>query len=506
MKQVDSNDSQQALELFLVRMAGKYSKYLPGQQIFAEGDHGKTMLLLLNGTVKISKLLPDKSKEVTIATRNEGEFIGEMALVEESPRSATVTAETDCEVLEFTKDNFEKIIKEQPALATRVLKSLSNKLRESDSSRIAELEESNRELAESNKKLTGMNEFLDCIIERSPSAIILINRLGEIIRMNKSAFRMFGKKSLKECRKLNDLFVDLKFLEKRNQLLENRNHEFMGRRGYQDFPALISLASLSEFNGEKLYLVICQDLSELRGINAAGLDLERFAVSQQTAAELVNIVYDETLDIINASEILVNRLDQKNRKKLAEPVLDLIKKNTRFKELVRKYEALHAASDYYSYVDFRVIMRTIVKYFQSKDTYRNLPMKLDFDSDFPQRMHIKESPIRNAMMSLVYFIAEKVQDNEDIFDKTISLRLSRSEDGHYALVKFHVDGPCFSAEQIRALHGFPENTGPELPRTGLVSPWTIIEEHSGSIEASYDPEKGTRITIRLPLHPIKNND
>ena len=161
------NSTNPALDLFLLQLASQYSlarTYKAGEILFTEGQPGNTMLLVLQGELEIRKKIDDLDHFRIIATRGPGDFLGEMAIVEESPRFATVIASTDCEVLEFSRANFERAIQEQPALATRVLRSLSQKLRESDSSRILELEENNRALAVSNEELTTLNFFLDRLI------------------------------------------------------------------------------------------------------------------------------------------------------------------------------------------------------------------------------------------------------------------------------------------------------------------------------------------------------
>ncbi len=168
-----------SLDLFLLQLASQYSlvkTYKAGDVLFAEGQPGNTMLLVLQGTLGIQKRVENSGHLRIIATRGPGDFLGEMAIVEESPRFATVVARTDCEVLEFSRANFERAIQEKPALATRVLRSLSRKLRESDSSRIIELEENNRALAASNTELTTLNFFLDRLIEDSPSAVLIALR------------------------------------------------------------------------------------------------------------------------------------------------------------------------------------------------------------------------------------------------------------------------------------------------------------------------------------------
>ncbi len=240
------------LDLVLIRLAEEYSlskEYRPGEVIFTEGEPGSTMLLILSGTVRVLKQGSDTVAPRLIAMRGTGDFLGEMALVEESPRFATVVAATECEVLEFSRNNFEKVISEQPALATRVLRSLSSKLRESDSSRLAELEESNRLLTTTNEELTRLNSFLDCVIDQSPSAILLTTRMGDIFRMNKATQRMFEIADPDEDIGIGSLLSDIDLREIMERDSESWHGEVSGIRNGEKFPLYVSVTSMSGYFG-----------------------------------------------------------------------------------------------------------------------------------------------------------------------------------------------------------------------------------------------------------------
>ncbi|MBI3965910.1 MAG: cyclic nucleotide-binding domain-containing protein [Chloroflexi bacterium] len=118
----------------------------PGEIIVQEGDLGETMFVLVNGTVEVSKSLTLRlsdgdfgSGEKTLLrlSANDGAFFGEMAMLESSERSATVSALTECEMLELSKDDFAALCSNEPELGFRVLSNivrvLSARLRKANS-------------------------------------------------------------------------------------------------------------------------------------------------------------------------------------------------------------------------------------------------------------------------------------------------------------------------------------------------------------------------------------
>ena len=100
---------------------GKFGKlYQPGQIIFSEYEPGDNFYFILNGKVRITKIVSDKEK--TLDTMTDGDIFGEMAILESQPRSATIIAETEVKVLEFNKANFEVLLQSNPQMALKLLK------------------------------------------------------------------------------------------------------------------------------------------------------------------------------------------------------------------------------------------------------------------------------------------------------------------------------------------------------------------------------------------------
>ena len=99
----------------------KFGKnYKKNEIIFCEYEPGNTFYFLLNGRVKINKISSDSEKTLDIL--EPGEIFGEMSILEEAPRSATIIAMDDVKVLEFNKANFESLMTAKPELAIKLLK------------------------------------------------------------------------------------------------------------------------------------------------------------------------------------------------------------------------------------------------------------------------------------------------------------------------------------------------------------------------------------------------
>ena len=88
--------------------------------IFCEYEPGDNFFLIQSGRVQIVKIMGDIEK--TLDVLKPGEIFGEMAILEEAPRSATAIAMDKVEVLEFNRANFEVLMRGNPQIALKLLK------------------------------------------------------------------------------------------------------------------------------------------------------------------------------------------------------------------------------------------------------------------------------------------------------------------------------------------------------------------------------------------------
>jgi CRP/FNR family transcriptional regulator, cyclic AMP receptor protein len=93
-----------------------------GRTLIKEGTRGREFFVLVEGDAKVAK------NGRRVATLSDGDFFGEIALVTDVPRTSTVTAETPVRLLVLTKRDFQRLLREQPAIQRKVLEALALRL------------------------------------------------------------------------------------------------------------------------------------------------------------------------------------------------------------------------------------------------------------------------------------------------------------------------------------------------------------------------------------------
>ncbi len=105
--------------------------YDKGQIILMEEDLGETFFVMASGSVKITRL-SDDGREVILAILGEGDFFGEMSLLDGVGRSANVISLELSEVLTLSRNDFLYILETYPKIAISLLEELTMRLRKSD--------------------------------------------------------------------------------------------------------------------------------------------------------------------------------------------------------------------------------------------------------------------------------------------------------------------------------------------------------------------------------------
>ena len=105
-----------------------YRRFRPGEVIFYQADPGYTCHIVVRGRVRVL-VVGEDGRELAVSILGPGQIIGEMALLEDLPRSASVEALEETRTLEFQRDVLFHALRTSPALALSLLRDLSAKLR-----------------------------------------------------------------------------------------------------------------------------------------------------------------------------------------------------------------------------------------------------------------------------------------------------------------------------------------------------------------------------------------
>jgi len=97
------------------------------ETLFKEGDTGNYVCFIIDGTLDVIKESVT-GESVVITALSKGRSIGEMSVIDDFPRSATIKARTEAKLVILTQKNFELMLEEYPKIGTKILKSISRLL------------------------------------------------------------------------------------------------------------------------------------------------------------------------------------------------------------------------------------------------------------------------------------------------------------------------------------------------------------------------------------------
>lgn len=101
-----------------------------GEMIFREGDLGTEMFIIQEGEVHIVKRL--KGETHLLSKLERGDFFGEMAILEDVPRSADAVAQSEVRLLAINGSRFDEMLRKNPEIAVRIIRKYSQRLREAN--------------------------------------------------------------------------------------------------------------------------------------------------------------------------------------------------------------------------------------------------------------------------------------------------------------------------------------------------------------------------------------
>ncbi|MBL8101455.1 MAG: cyclic nucleotide-binding domain-containing protein [Anaerolineales bacterium] len=120
--------------------------YPPEYTLCHEGAYEEVFYIIADGIATISKNISEQDGERILRIASKGDLVGEMALIQNVPRSATVRTLTNCTVLEMDKKSFETMLSRSPSMAINIIRTTLDRIRENDQIAIQDLQNTNKVL------------------------------------------------------------------------------------------------------------------------------------------------------------------------------------------------------------------------------------------------------------------------------------------------------------------------------------------------------------------------
>lgn len=200
------------------------TEFRPGDIIVQEGTPGDKFFIVLSGQVEVWQSY-DKGTGDLLAVHGPGHLFGEMALVDEEPRSASVVARTAGHMLYLTREQFHDVLTESPSVALSVTRSLSAMVRKSNQSYVERLRSRNRQLEEAYRnlqeaqeellraeRLSNLGKFSSMILHDIRNPLSILRGYGELIQVrpeNEELVAKYAQNIVRESDRLNDLASEL---------------------------------------------------------------------------------------------------------------------------------------------------------------------------------------------------------------------------------------------------------------------------------------------------------
>jgi len=498
----------------------KEKKLRHGELLFCEGDSATTCYIIKSGTIEILKRDNVTGKNVRLALRGQGEFLGEMSLLEDSPRFATARSSGQSIVIEISREHFTQLIGKYPALAMRVMEVLSSRLRQADLQLITDLQRKNEQLEIANKRLQETtselecsyanlktaNKFLERIISASQFFIIVTDPQGKIFIFNDAAKNVFGFNFQDIAGKLigdlinplgkDDIIAEIEDCLKqgkiwRGDLLTDT------ASGNKLFIELVGARVFDEKGNEFASLYMGRDITEEKNIERQMILLERMATRGEMAAEIAHELNNYLSIVLGNLELLEIGLEMGNMDaapKKIKSMKDGLDKITRFTDGLMMYSRPAAKKEKF---DLNGFLENELFFIRSQNRFDGVDFKCEFDIKLPP-VTADKSQMQQAILNLLNNAADAIVANPT-GQKNIILRTQYFADASSVEISVIDNGVGLSDESLGKVfrqHFTSKESGHGF---GLLAVKRVIKNHGGRVSAEINPQGGAIFNIEFPI-------
>ncbi len=198
--------------------------YKSGEVIFEENSKADGFYIIYKGEVEILKRGSESPNEV-LALKKDGDVFGEMAVIDDLPRSATIKSRTDLTLLKLSKDLFNELLNTSSHIAIEIARNICYTVRSTNINYISDLEKRNKQLKYAYQrlkktqneiirleKLSVVGKFASLIIHDIRNPMTNIRAYAELIKMSYTGDEKVQKSTgiiMEEVDRLNNMTIEL---------------------------------------------------------------------------------------------------------------------------------------------------------------------------------------------------------------------------------------------------------------------------------------------------------
>jgi PAS domain S-box-containing protein len=491
-----------------------------GEILFAEGEPGKVMYIIKSGKIDILKGDPISEKQMKLASRAAGDFFGEMSLLEDSPRFATARAAEDSIVLELSREDFKKLITENPSVALEVMEELSSRLRQSDLQMIHDLEKKNEQLEKTNKRLLettekleksyqslkSTNKFLEKIISASQFFIIVTDSQGKIFIFNDAAKHVFGHDFSEIAGAVIASIIDPVGNDNLLVIIEDNLANGKTWRGdiltltnnnKKLFIELVAARVFDEHGDIFATLYMGRDITEEKNVERQMIFLDRMATRGEMAAEIAHELNNYLAIVLGNLELMELELEMgktDSAPKKIDSMKSGLEKITRFTDGLMMYSRPDMNKEAFH---LHAFLENELFFIKPQNRFKGVDFVCDLDPAMPF-IQADKSQVQQALMNLLNNAADAIAGNLK-GQKKIIIRTRYAENEKSAIISIIDNGTGLkggSIDRVFKQHFTSKERGHGF---GLLAVKRVIKNHAGKVWAENNPEGGAIFNIQIPI-------
>jgi two-component system sensor histidine kinase PilS (NtrC family) len=345
-----------------------------------------------------------------------------------------------------------------------------------------------------NLSLTAIRRINEMIVETIPSGLMTINSSNEILQYNPSAAQLFQNENL-EGVKLFQLVPELSGRKiQLNQMKTGEKHEVRWEMNSESYLLGIHILPQTLSFDTSTFLVVIEDLTQVRRLEFAVRQSEKLAAVGQLAAGIAHEIRNPLAGISGSVELLSQNFSTDDDKKLAKIILREI---DRLNRLISEFlDFAKPEKPPGEMLDLNSILKEVVE-----NAMANQQKRTAIETVFTERGFVLGHPdkLKQAFLNIVINGLQAMQEKNEG-----ALKVSTVKDGERILVKIKDQGCGMTADiQKRMFEPF-HTTKPKGTGLGLAITHKILEAHSAQIFVESQVGLGTEFVISFPAKSIEN--
>lgn len=488
--------------------------YKAGEILFRENSTGDTFYIVKEGAVEIYKETEDNLQRVILAKRRQGDFFGELALLQNVPRFATARVKIDCTLLELSKATFISMLYELPMMAFEIMGVLATRLRQADMQLIRDLQNQNasleklsRDLEESNRRMNRTKMFLERIISVSPESVVVTDCSGSIFIFNQNARDKYGyhfeevyRQNVSMLRSPN---CPKTAIEEIKSCLEN-GLTFKGelidiRKNGEEFINYITACNIMGPSDSVIgILFLGNDITDDKEIQRQWQADDRAATRGQMAAEIAHELNNYISVLSGNLELLPmvmhgNAEEEEVNKKI-EAMGRAVERMTIFTEGLMN---LTEQKFDFREIDLNDFIEGEIAFLRPQKRFANIRIATQYD-DRIDTVRADSGALQQVLYNLMNNAADAL-NNEGGKEKVIFVETKLDVEKNIVSIIVSDNGPGITGEARDKIfkHSFTTKSGGH--GFGLSTTRNIIKAHNGNVRVESQPNKGASFIVSLPI-------